>query len=345
MNGEMAVIDLRSDTVTQPTPGMREAMARAPVGDDVYGEDPTVNAVEARVAELAGKEAGLLVPSGTQGNLVSLLAHCQRGDEYIVGQRYHTYWYEAGGGAVLGSIQPQPIPVGRDGTLALEDIAGVIKPPDSHFARSRLLALENTHAGRALPSTFLQAASDLAHEHGLAVHLDGARLFNAAIATDRPVSELANGADSISLCFSKGLGTPIGSVVVGSAQWIASARRWRKMVGGGMRQAGIIAAAIDYALDHHVESLAEDHRRARVLAAGLEAVVGADNVYASTNMVHLDVGDATTGDELRAALWSEGIRIAGGRRVRLVTHLDIDDAAIDHAVERIRAHLPQARSC
>lgn len=333
-------IDLRSDTVTRPTPAMREAMARARVGDDVYGDDPMVNAVEARVAELAGKEAGLLVPSGTQGNLVSLLTHCQRGEEYIVGAKYHSYWYEAGGGAVLGGIQPQPVPLQADGTLALDDIAAVIKPDDTHFARTRLLALENTQYGRVMPMDFIEGAAHLAREHGLAVHLDGARLFNAAVASGVTLKDLAWTADTVSLCFSKGLGTPMGSIVVGPAAWIRQARRWRKMVGGGLRQAGIIAAAIDHALDHHVDRLADDHRRAQALAAGLESVPGVHSVILRTNMVYIDTGSEAIGNALRDALREEGVLIAGGRNIRLVTHLDIDDAAIRFAIDAIGHRLP-----
>ncbi|GGX39436.1 low-specificity L-threonine aldolase [Saccharospirillum salsuginis] len=333
------LIDLRSDTVTRPTSAMREAMMAAEVGDDVFGDDPTVNSLEERLASLTGKEAALLLPTGTQSNLVALLAHCGRGDEYIVGQKYHTYLYEAGGGAVLGSIQPQPLPVQPDGTLSLSDIGDAIKPEDSHFARSRLLALENTHSGKVMPEAFLRDASELAWSRGLAVHLDGARLFNAAVATDTPVDRLAGYADTVSLCCSKGLGAPLGSVLVGPASLIGEARRWRKMVGGGMRQAGIVAAAIHHALDHHVDRLADDHRRAERLAGGLEAMEAVESVSVNTNMVYVDVGAAEVGDRLKEALKAEDILIAGGRHIRLVTHLDLDDAAIDRVVDRIRAHL------
>ena len=329
-------IDLRSDTVTRPTVAMREAMMAAEVGDDVFADDPTVNAMEARVAALAGKEAALLLPTGTQSNLVALLAHCQRGDEYLVGQHYHTYFYEAGGAAVLGSIQPQPLPVQSDGTLDLDAVAGAIKADDFHFARTRLLSLENTQAGRVMPESFLQGARKLCDDRGLALHLDGARLFNAAVAMGKPLDALTQYFDSVSLCFSKGLGTPMGSVLTGPEAFIKSARRWRKMVGGGMRQSGIIAAAILHALDHHVERLADDHRRAQQLAEGLATVDGISVQRCDTNMVYIDVGSAERGNALKAALAGVGIRIAGGQQIRLVTHLDIDDAAIDTVVQCFR---------
>ncbi len=328
-------IDLRSDTVTKPTPAMREALMRAEVGDDVFGDDPSVNALEERMADLAGKEAGLFLPTGTQSNLVALMAHCQRGEEYIVGQQYHTYLYEAGGAAVLGSIQPQPIAVQPDGTLSLDDIAGVIKPRDSHFARSRLLALENTHAGKVMPEHFLKQARELANTHGLSVHLDGARLFNASVASGIPVRQLAGYADTVSLCCSKGLGAPAGSLLVGPKSLISEARRWRKMVGGGMRQVGILAAAIDYALDHHIERLAEDHRRAARLAEGLGELAQVQSASVNTNMVYIDLGEASVGDRLKQALKEKGILVAGGRNIRLVTHLDLDDAAIERVIREV----------
>lgn len=334
-----SLIDLRSDTVTRPTAAMRQAMATADVGDDVFGDDPSVNALEARMADLAGKAAAVLLPSGTQSNLVALLSHCQRGDEYIVGQRYHSFWFEAGGAAVLGGIQPQPVAMRADGSLNLDEVAAVIKPDDPHFARSRLLALENTQGGRVMPADFLAGARELASKHGLAVHLDGARLFNAAIATGVSLRELAACADSVSLCCSKGLGAPLGTVLVGSEDFIARARRWRKMVGGGLRQAGIIAAAIDHALDHHVDRLAGDHERAAHLAGSLADAPGVEAVEAHTNMAFMTLASAEAGDRLKAALKEEGILIAGGRRIRLVTHLDIDDAALERSIERLRHHL------
>ena len=329
----MDVIDLRSDTVTQPTAAMRAAMLAADVGDDVYGEDPTVNALQQRLADELGFDAGLFVPSGTQSNLLALLAHCERGDEYIVGMDAHTYKFEGGGAAVLGSIQPQPIMQADDGSLPLERIAAAVKPVDPHFARSRLLALENTWHGRTLPLDYLREASDLAREHGLGMHLDGARLFNAAVACKVPAREITQHFDTVSICLSKGLGAPVGSVLVGSHALIDKARRWRKVCGGGWRQAGMLAAACLHALDHHVARLAEDHARAARLAKRLREIAGIDLLGQHTNMVFIDV----PADRLRALdahLRDAGIRISIGYlpTLRLVTHLDIDDAGIDRTV-------------
>ncbi len=329
-------IDLRSDTVTRPTPAMREAMMAAPVGDDVWGDDPSIQALETRVADIAGKESALMLPSGTQSNLAALMAHCQRGDEYIVGQGYHTYRYEAGGAAVLGGIQPQPVPVQADGSLSLDDVRAVIKPDNIHFARTRVLSLENTQGGKVLSESYLASARALANEFDLILHLDGARLFNAAVALDVPLDRLTQYADSVSLCFSKGLGAPVGSVLTGSADTIERARRWRKMLGGGMRQAGILAAAMDYALDHHVARLADDHRRARVLADGLEGLPFVKGVSSATNMVFAQLAPGT-GKRLEAHLSEHGILVDGLDTMRLVTHLDIDDGAIAQTVDAIRS--------
>lgn len=326
------LIDLRSDTVTRPTEAMRAAMAHAEVGDDVFGDDPSINRLEARMAELTGKEAAVLLPTGTQSNLVALLSHCQRGDEYLVGQNYHTYYYEAGGAAVLGSIQPQPMPVEADGTLRLETLAQMIKPDDCHFARSRLIALENTHGGKVMPREFIGRVRQLADQHGLSVHLDGARLFNAAVASGQTVAELAQSADSVSICCSKGLGAPMGSVLVGSAELIKQARRWRKMVGGGMRQAGIIAAAIDHALDHHIDRLADDHANAERLHAELSTLPGILAATVNTNMVYIELASREKGLALQAALRERGILTAGGQKIRLVTHLDVSAEMIDRVV-------------
>lgn len=326
-------IDLRSDTVTRPVPAMRAAMARAEVGDDVYGEDPTVNALQARLADELGFEAGLFVPSGTQSNLLALMAHCQRGDEYIVGMEAHTYKYEGGGAAVLGSIQPQPLPQAGDGTLPLEAVERAIKPDDSHYARSRLLCLENTWHGRALPLDYLAQARALCGRRGLALHLDGARLYNAAVAQGVRVRDIAAHFHSVSVCLSKGLGAPVGSVLLGPRDFIDEARRWRKVTGGGMRQAGILAAAALYALDHHVDRLAEDHARAARLAQELHAIAGIGQATAHTNMVFIDV-PATRLAALQAHLLAAGIRISVGTSatIRMVLHLDVDDAGAQRTV-------------
>ena len=329
----MHVIDLRSDTVTQPTAAMRAAMLEAPVGDDVYGEDPTVNALQQRLADELGFDAGLFVPTGTQSNLLALLAHCERGDEYIVGMEAHTYKYEGGGAAVLGSIQPQPIMQADDGSLPLDRVASVIKQIDPHFARTRLLALENTWHGRPLPLEYLRDAHDLARAHGLGIHLDGARLFNAAVACQVPAREIARHFDTVSICLSKGLGAPVGSVLVGSQALVDKARRWRKVCGGGWRQAGILAAAGLHALDHHVERLAQDHQRASRLADRLRGIAGIDLLGQHTNMVFLNV-PAGQLRALDAHLREAGIRISIGYlpTLRLVTHLDIDDDGIERTV-------------
>ena len=334
----MHVIDLRSDTVTRPTRAMREAMLAAEVGDDVYGEDPSVNALQQRLADDLGFDAGLFVPSGTQSNLLALLAHCERGDEYLVGMDAHTYKFEGGGGAVLGSIQPQPIMQAQDGSLPLESIRGAIKPVDPHFARTRLLALENTWHGRVLPHEYLVGARDLARAHGLGLHLDGARLFNAAVADGVPAREIARHFDSVSICLSKGLGAPVGSVLVGSHALIDKARRWRKVAGGGWRQAGMLAAACLHALDHHVERLVDDHRRAAYLAGCLREIGGVELLGQYTNMVFIDVPEARL-RQLDTHLQQVGIRISIGYlpTLRLVTHLDIDDDGIERTVEAFRS--------
>ena len=332
------MIDLRSDTVTRPTAAMRAAMAAAEVGDDVFGDDPTVNALQSRIAVLLGKEAALFMPSGTQSNLCALMSHCQRGDEYLVGQLAHTYRYEGGGAAVLGSIQPQPLAQQADGSLALADIEAAIKPDDAHFARTRLLALENTWGGQVLPQSYVEAATALAHARGLATHLDGARLFNAAVASGVPVDEIARGFDSVSVCFSKGLGAPVGSALVGSQDLIARARRIRKMLGGGMRQAGVLAAAALHALDHHVERLAQDHANASRLAEGLAGLPGVSVAPPQTNIVFVDLDPRRTAgvvERLRAA----GVLCTGLYRLRLVTHLDVSADDIEQALRVLRANL------
>ncbi|MDE3071298.1 MAG: low-specificity L-threonine aldolase [Pseudomonadota bacterium] len=332
-----SLVDLRSDTVTRPTAAMRAAMLAAEVGDDVYGEDPTVIVLQQRLAGELGFDAGLFVPSGTQSNLLALLAHCERGDEYLVGMDAHTYKFEGGGAAVLGSIQPQPIVQAADGSLPLAQVEAAIKPLDPHFARTRLLALENTWHGRSLPLDYLAGAHELARAHGLGLHLDGARLFNAAVACGVPPRAIAGHFDTVSICLSKGLGAPVGSVLVGPHALIDKARRWRKVTGGGWRQAGMLAAAGLHALDHHVARLADDHRRAAYLAGCLREVGGIDLLGQHTNMVFIDV-PAPRLRELDAHLRQAGIRISIGYlpTLRLVTHLDIDDDGIERTVAAFR---------
>jgi threonine aldolase len=320
----MIPIDLRSDTVTRPTTAMRKAMAEAEVGDDVYVEDPTINRLEAMGAERLGQEAALFVTSGTQGQLLALLTHCQRGDEYIAGQQSHVYRIEGGGGAVLGGIQPQPLDFRADGTLDLDQVRSAIKPEDIHFARTRLLCLENTQGGKVLPLDYLRAARRLADEHGLALHLDGARVFNAAVALGVPVDTITAPFDSCVFCLSKGLGAPVGSLFCGTRDLVASARRWRKVVGGGMRQAGIIAAAGIVALEHHVDRLAEDHDNARMLGEGLADIDGiaVDPEAVQTNMVMATMNEddvAPFGEFMR----SRDIVVRTRNPMRLVTHLDV----------------------
>ena len=309
---------------------MRKAMAEAEVGDDVYGEDPTVNALEAHVAERLGFEDSLFVTSGTQSNLCSLLAHCERGDEYIAGQTAHTYRFEGGGAATLGGIQPQPIPFENDGTLDLDAVAAAIKPDDYHFARTRLFCLENTQAGKALPLDYFPRARALCDERGLFLHLDGARLFNAAIASGVDASQITKYMHSVSICLSKGLGAPAGSVLAGSAEFIGRARRWRKVLGGGMRQTGVLAAAARYALEHHVERLADDHARAARLADNLR--VFTNDVEHHSNMVFVGPDLASLED----ALLARGIRISGPR---WVIHLDISDQDLEDVTAAVRAIL------
>ena len=339
------IVDLRSDTVTQPTAAMRNVMMTAPLGDDVFGDDPSVNMLQGKIAEMLGFEAALFVSSGTQSNLCAILSHCQRGDEYIVGQLAHCYRWEGGGAAVFGSVQPQPLQHQADGTLALEDIEGAIKPDDAHFARTRLLALENTLGGKLLPFAYLQQATQLAGSKGLARHLDGARLFNAATAqaaiTGTNVREearrIASGFDTVSVCLSKGLGAPVGSVLCGSREIIARAHRIRKMAGGGMRQAGMLAAAGSYALDYHVDRLAEDHALAERLADGLAGVPGLLVERPHTNILFVDLeGPAKKQSAgLIEYLKSHDILVTGLYRLRFVTHMDVDAAGIDRVIAAI----------
>jgi threonine aldolase len=356
----MKTIDLRSDTVTRPTPAMREAMLAAPLGDDVFGDDPTVNALQEKIAALLGFEAALFVPTGTQSNFCAILSHCQRGDEYLVGQMAHCYRWEGGGAAVLGSVQPQPIAHASDGTLPLVDIEAQIKPDDAHFARSRLLCLENTIGGKLLPLDYVKAATQLARSKGLATHLDGARLFNAAtvqamdlmpnqpiagifpaqIAINIEAKRIAGNFDSVSVCFSKGLGAPVGSALCGSREFIARAHRIRKMAGGGMRQSGMLAAAAIYALDHQVERISQDHLLAKRLGDALGQIDGLSVDPVHSNIVFVDVREPL---KAKAAglidhLKSHGILATGLYRLRFVTHLDVDAEGVDRAVELVQKY-------
>lgn len=340
------MVDLRSDTVTRPTAAMRAAMLGAPLGDDVFGADPSVNALQEKIAGMLGFEAALFVPTGTQSNLCAILAHCQRGDEYIVGQMAHCYRWEGGGAAVFGSVQPQPLNHQPDGTLALADIEAAIKPDDAHFARTRLLALENTLGGKLLPFDYVKQATALAKSKDLSRHLDGARLFNAAVAQaaqtgSNPLDEarrIAQCFDSVSVCFSKGLGAPVGSALCGSREFVARAHRIRKMAGGGMRQAGLLAAAASYALDHHVNRLAQDHALARHLADGLAGIEGLQVEAPQTNILFVDLtGEARAQSAaLLKHLAGQGIEATGLYRLRFVTHLDVDTGGVDSAVAAIR---------
>ncbi len=324
-------IDLRSDTVTQPSDAMRAAMAAAAVGDDVYGDDPTVNRLQDVAAEMFGYEAALFAPSGTQSNLIALLGHCGRGDEYLVGQDAHTYKYEGGGAAVLGSIQPQPIANQLDGSIAIDDIGRYIKPDDMHFARTRLLALENTIGGKVLGQDYMAQATAFAHARGLATHLDGARICNAAVKQGISLRAAVAGFDTVSVCLSKGLGAPVGSVLCGPKAFIEQGKRWRKMLGGGMRQAGVLAAAGLYALEHNVARLADDHANAARLSAGLSAIEGLQVATPQTNIFYIEVPPAAC-DALRETLTRERIRATVGPHTRLVTHLDVSAADVERVI-------------
>ncbi|MYM72893.1 low-specificity L-threonine aldolase [Duganella sp. FT134W] len=324
-------LDLRSDTVTRPSAAMRAAMNVAEVGDDVYGDDPTVNRLQEYAADLFGFEDALFAPSGTQSNLLALLAHCGRGDEYLVGQEAHTYRYEGGGAAVLGSIQPQPIINQADGSIALDDIASYIKPDDFHFARTKLLALENTINGRVLPMEYVQQATTLAHDRGLATHLDGARVCNAAVKLGVSPREIVKGFDSVSVCLSKGLGAPVGSVLLGTKPLIKEAKRWRKMLGGGMRQAGVIAAAGLYALEHNIPRLAEDHDNAAYFAGELAKMRGLKVSTPQTNIFYVDIPQFVQ-QGLSDVLELTRIRVSMAPRLRIVTHMDASRDDIDRAI-------------
>jgi threonine aldolase len=346
----MNMVDLRSDTVTQPSPAMRKVIARAVVGDDTHGDDPSVNALQQDIADRLGFEAALFFPSGTQSNLCAILSHCERGDEYLVGQNAHCYRFEGGGAAVFGSVQPQPLAHLADGTLSLEDIRSAVKPDDAHFARTRLLALENTFGGKVMPMDFLSQATRLARELGLASHLDGARLFNAAVAQAceqqsdpwTQAKDIVQPFDSVSVCFSKGLGAPLGSALCGSTELIARARRLRKTAGGSMRQAGMMAAAASYALEHHVLDLQQDHDLALRLAAGLREIADLRITACATNMVFIQIkADSTAASGARTAelvrhLHRHGVLATGLYELRFVTHRDVDQAGVDKAIAAVR---------
>ena len=331
------MIDLRSDTVTRPSAEMLQRMMAAPTGDDVYGDDPTVNELQEYTAKISGKEAALFLPTGTQANLVALLSHCERGEEYIVGQLAHNYLYEAGGAAVLGSIQPQPIDANPDGTLPLDKVAAKIKPDDIHFARTKLLSLENTHNGKVLPREYLQQAWDFSRNHNLALHVDGARIFNAVVAYGCTLEEVVRYCDTFTICLSKGLGTPVGSLLVGSREYIKRATRWRKMVGGGMRQAGILAAAGLYALENNVQRLQTDHDNAHWLASELREI-GVDVTRQDTNMVFVRV-PVEQSESLGNFMKERGILISAGPITRLVIHLDVNRQQLAEVVSHWQAFL------
>jgi len=336
------MIDLRSDTVTQPTQEMRSVMAGAVVGDDVYGDDPTVNQLESLVAEMLGKEDAIYAASGTQSNLMAVLSHCERGDEYIVGQQAHTYKYEGGGAAVFGSVQPQPIEFQNDGTLDLARVIQAIKPDDIHFAKTKLLCLENTHAGIVLPLAYLEKARSLSLDYALGCHLDGARLFNAAVKLGVAPTEISRHFDSVSICLSKGLGAPVGSVLCGSRELVKKARRWRKVLGGGMRQAGILAAAGILALQDHVDRLAEDHANAQTLGEGLSRIdeIEVDMTLVQTNMVFVSLRSDNP-EALAAYLKDAGVLINIGNPIRLVTHMDVNTQDIQRAVSLVEAYFKE----
>ncbi len=337
--GTFKMIDLRSDTVTRPTRAMRAAMAAADVGDDVFGDDPTVNRLQEKLAEMTGQEAGLFFPSGTQSNLAALMAHCGRGEEFIIGSLGHSFKYEAGGAAVLGSLWPCPIAYEADGTLALNKIAAAIKPDDAHFPHTRLVVLENTQNGCVLPLAYIKEAVEFARSHGLNIHLDGARVFNASVKLGVPVREITRHFDTVSICLSKGLGCPVGTVLVGKRELIKKAQRARKILGGGMRQAGILAAAGLYALEHHVERLAEDHANAKVLAEGLAGIeqIKIDPGSVQTNMVFASIPPELV-EGLAAHLKKAGILILPGANLRLVTHLDVSPADVARVIAAFRGY-------
>ncbi len=336
----MKTIDLRSDTVTMPSKEMLKAMLDADLGDDVYGEDPTVNKLERKIADICGMEAAVFTPSGTQSNLIGIIAHCQRGDEYIVGQTAHTYMWEGGGAAVLGSIQPQPLDFEIDGSLDLQKIDLAIKPIDNHHPRTKLVCLENTTAGKVLPLEYLNNFSNFITDKNLVSHLDGARVFNASVKLNVQINDIAKYFNSISICLSKGLGAPVGSVLCGHKDLIQEARRWRKVLGGGMRQAGILAAAGIYALEHNIHRLAIDHENAEYLASELAKIeeIHVDRASLQTNIFYIKI--INNYDNFRKFLFNKGIILPKGPnkkgQIRLVTHLDILSSDIKKVVNDIK---------
>ncbi|MEZ9820670.1 low-specificity L-threonine aldolase [Shewanella sp. 10N.286.45.A1] len=335
------MIDFRSDTVTKPTAAMRAAIGVAEVGDDVYGDDPSVNYLEDMAAEMFGFDGALFTSSGTQANLLALMGHCERGDEYLCGQQAHNYKFEGGGAAVLGSIQPQPLTNQADGSILLTDIEAAIKPDDIHFARTRLLSLENTIGGKVVPQSYLAQAQSLAFEKGLKIHLDGARVANAAVAQNLPITDITQYFDSVSICLSKGLCAPVGSILLADERLIKKARRWRKVLGGGMRQAGILAAAAQLALTEQVERLAEDHDNASYLASQLSTISSfdVDMSLVQTNMVFATVVGEMDISAVANELKQQGILISAGQTLRLVTHADISRADIDSFIRELKVIL------
>lgn len=333
------VIDLRSDTVTRPSHAMLQAMMSAPVGDDILGDDPTIKEFEKFAAEMLGKDSAIFTTSGTQSNLMAIMAHCGRGDEYIVGQQAHCYKWEGGGAAVLGGIQPQPLDFEADGTLDLNKAKAAIKPYDDHHARTKLLCIENTHHGKALPMAYLQSVQDFCQAQKLASHLDGARAFNAAVHHGIAIRNIAQHFDTVSICLSKGLGAPVGSFLAGPATLIREARRWRKVLGGGMRQAGILAAAGLYALENNVQGLAQDHAHAAMLGQGLEALEEISVIGVWTNMVFIEINKGSV-RELQQYLLDHGIAVLAGyhfgNKIRLVTHRDINTEEIKQVITHIK---------
>jgi len=335
------MIDFRSDTVTRPCNTMKQAMFDAQVGDDVYGDDPTVNALERWAAESHGFESAIFCSSGTQANLLALMSHCERGDEYLCGQQAHNYKFEGGGAAVLGSIQPQPVENEKDGTLCFKKLESYIKPIDPHFARTKLLSLENTINGKILPLSYLAQAREFANKHTLQLHLDGARVYNAKVALDVDITEISKHFDSMTICLSKGLGAPIGSLLLGSKALIAKARRWRKVLGGGMRQAGILAAAAKIALTDNVEKLKQDHANALYLAQSLCDIKGVsvNPAYVQTNMAFFKLDEPAHINSIAQELKAKDILISPGNPVRLVTHLDITKQDVDVFIKEFKSAL------